>query len=161
MMSAAFKSGTEGTIYRLLADNATVVALAQEIGTDCSSFLADLNIAPIGNASVPSQAQPEQALQYYRASSVVLTLDGYNNSAMFESEGTPDTQLPDNIDIILLDCINNTVGNAAPLVDPESRRPVRWTWFGIMLGVLLGLAVLLLLVYLCIHGACFALCLIC
>lgn len=64
--------------------------------------------------------QPEQAVQYYRASSIVLTLDGYNDStALNASAGVNDTQtpLPSWVDTNLLDCLNQTISQAAPLVD--------------------------------------------
>lgn len=158
MVSAAFKSGNTGTIYRVLADNITVISLSQEINNKCSSLIGDSNVSPIGNNSDSSQAQPEQALQYYRASSVVLTMDGYNNSATFGPEGTPDTQLPNGLDTVLLDCLNNTIGSAVPLVDSGSSPHPVWNWILVSFG---GVALLLILVWLCINGACFALCLAC
>jgi len=66
--------------------------------------------------------KPEQTVQYYRASSVALTLDGYNNTGALEAEGTPDTPLPTNIDSGLLNCLNGTIGKAVPLVDSASLR---------------------------------------
>ncbi|EEB92754.1 hypothetical protein MPER_08691, partial [Moniliophthora perniciosa FA553] len=47
---------------------------------------------------------------------VVLTLEGYNNSAVFQNEGTPDTPLPGTLDIILKDCLNYTIGAAVPMI---------------------------------------------
>ncbi|KAF9461735.1 hypothetical protein BDZ94DRAFT_800336 [Collybia nuda] len=117
LTSAAFKSNSTGTTYRLGADNETVQALSGEVTSKCSNLISDFNIAPIGNTSDSSWAQPEQAVQYYRGSSIVLTLDGYNNSAVFGSEDTPDTGLPDGIDTELLNCLNHTIGDAAPLVN--------------------------------------------
>lgn len=66
------------------------------------------------NATEP---RPEQVIQYYRASSIALTLDGYNNSATYGPEGSPDTPLPPDVDNTLLSCLNGTIGAAAPLVD--------------------------------------------
>lgn len=116
MIDASFKSST-GTIYRVQADNATVSALYPEIRTQCASFINDSNTAPVPDSGDLAHSGPEQAIQYYRASSVVLTLDGYNNTAISEPEGTPDTPLPTNIDNDLLECINATVGEVVPLVD--------------------------------------------
>lgn len=61
--------------------------------------------------------QPESTIQYYRASSVSLTLNGYNNSAAFEPEGAKDTPLPSSVDTTLLNCLNLTIGAATPLID--------------------------------------------
>ncbi|KAF9230879.1 hypothetical protein BU15DRAFT_91031 [Melanogaster broomeanus] len=70
------------------------------------------------NASAPGAPQPEQAIQYYRSSSIVLTLDGYNNSATLDSNlNATDSPLPSAIDLKLLDCLNQTIAAAAPLID--------------------------------------------
>ena len=72
------------------------------------------------NTSDTSMPQPEQAVQYYRASSITLTLDGYNDTtALNASAGVNDTHtpLPDWVDNGLLDCVNQTIGQAAPLID--------------------------------------------
>ncbi|KAJ7136823.1 hypothetical protein C8R44DRAFT_948503 [Mycena epipterygia] len=56
--------------------------------------------------------------EYYRASSVALSLDGYNDIAVFAPENsTANTPLPAGIDMTLLGCLNGTIGNAVPLVD--------------------------------------------
>lgn len=61
--------------------------------------------------------QPEQTIQYYRASTVALTLDGYNNTGALGPDGTPDVLLPVNIDHELLSCLNQTIGSAVPLIN--------------------------------------------
>lgn len=59
----------------------------------------------------------EEAIQYYRASSVVLTLDGYNNTAALGSdESMPSVAFPSDLDFKVLACINQTIGTAVPLV---------------------------------------------
>ncbi|KAF5330458.1 hypothetical protein D9619_005392 [Psilocybe cf. subviscida] len=119
MVTAAFSSSTQNTTYRLVADNATVTDLIGDLMSNCTS--SHLNnsttiLATNFNDSLPAP-KPEQVVQYYRASSVALTLDGYNNTGALGPEGTPDTPLPTNIDTTLLDCLNTTIGNAVPLVD--------------------------------------------
>ena len=79
---------------------------------------------------------PQQVIQYYRASSAVLTLDGYNNSATFSSnESASDSPLPQNIDTTLLECLNQTIGSAVPLVDGA---PEWWVmqhrWIGLIIA---------------------------
>jgi hypothetical protein len=57
-------------------------------------------------------------VEYYRASSVVLTLDGYNDTAALSNDtNAVDTPLPTNIDTTLLDCLNQTIGLSVPLID--------------------------------------------
>lgn len=73
------------------------------------------------NSSSPTQPRPEQAVQYYRASSIVLTEVGYNNSATFSNDSNaPNTPLPASTNSTLLDCLNQTIGAAAPLIDGAS-----------------------------------------
>ncbi|KAJ7136791.1 hypothetical protein C8R44DRAFT_661643, partial [Mycena epipterygia] len=123
MANAAFQSNsTAGTTFRLIADNTTVTALMSTIAADCSSSLTPASISATMptpfNASAPDAQKPEQVVQYYRASSVALSLDGYNNTAVFAPENsTANTPLPGGIDTTLLGCLNATIGNAVPLVD--------------------------------------------
>lgn len=70
------------------------------------------------NSSDPTTPQPESAIGYYRASSVVLTLVGYNNSAALSSDpNAMNTPIPGGIDTTLGNCLNQTIGAAVPLVD--------------------------------------------
>ncbi|KAJ7131868.1 hypothetical protein C8R43DRAFT_1239673 [Mycena crocata] len=119
LSTASFQSNSTGTIFRVVSDNSTVADLMGDIATNCSMYLvpaATNATTPFNDAS--QQPAPEQVVQYYRASSVALSLDGYNNSAVFAAENsTADTPLPAGIDTKLLDCLNYTVGLAAPLVD--------------------------------------------
>lgn len=121
MMTVAFLSTSDNSTFRLLADNTTVISLIEDIKANCSSSLgnADSLIAFTYNDSLVSP-KPEQAVEYYRASSVVLTLDNYNNTGALETEGTPDTPLPSPVDTTLLTCLNDTIGEAVPLVDGAS-----------------------------------------
>ncbi|KAJ7069719.1 hypothetical protein C8F01DRAFT_1327044 [Mycena amicta] len=124
MMSAAFQSNSaNATVFRILADNSTVTELITDITANCSSSLSTSNaaVATPYNDSSSDPPQPEQAVQYFRASSIGLFLDGYNNTADLEAEGTPDVPLPSGIDTALLECLNLTIGLAAPLVDDGMR----------------------------------------
>lgn len=106
--------------FHLIADNTTVVDLISDINASCNSSLntaASSTTPSAYNDTDPKAPQPESAIQYYRASSVALTLDGYNNSGATGPEGTPDTPLPSNIDTNLLNCLNQTIGEAVPLID--------------------------------------------
>lgn len=119
MMTAAFQSKSQNTTFRVVADNTTVVSLISSIAANCSSNLGNTTaITPTTyNDSSTGPPQPEQAIQYYRASSVALTLDDYNNTGALGSDGTPNTPLPSNIDTNFLNCLNDTIGAAVPLVD--------------------------------------------
>lgn len=121
MVQAVFISNTTSSTFHLLADNSTVTSLISSIGTNCSSSnlsASSSTSAVLLNASDPNTPKPEQAIQYYRASSVVLTLDGYNNTAALSDDSNAvDTPLPTGIDTTLLYCLNQTIGLAVPLVD--------------------------------------------
>jgi len=124
LVTAAFYSTQTNTTFRLIADNSTVTELIQDIQSNCTSS----NLAS-NSSSSPSPyqdsfsalPQPEQTIQYYRASSVALTLDGYNNTGALSSDASvPDTPLPTNFDKTLLACLNETIGAAVPLIDGGS-----------------------------------------
>ncbi|KAH7929943.1 hypothetical protein BV22DRAFT_1001727 [Leucogyrophana mollusca] len=125
MAEATFISGSTNTTFHLLSDNSTVSSLISSVDANCSSSLSSSSSTtpqPF-NATAPGVPQPEQAIQYYRSSSVVLTLDGYNNSATLSSDdNAPDSPLPSGIDTTLLACLNSTIGQAAPLVDGAGMR---------------------------------------
>ncbi|KAJ7513078.1 hypothetical protein B0H11DRAFT_17357 [Mycena galericulata] len=127
---AVFQSNSTGTTFRVVSDNSTVAALMSDISANCSSWLIPSSITnftttlptPFNVSAAP--AEPEQVVQYYRASSVALTLDGYNNSAVYAPENsTTDTPLPAGIDTNLLECLNATIGLAVPLVGGAPGRP--------------------------------------
>lgn len=121
-MEATFVSNNSSpnTTFHVLSDNTTITSLIVTVNANCSTYLSNSSsTSPFPfNASAPNAPHPEQAIQYYRASSAVLTLDGYNNSATFGSnESMQDSPLPPNIDVKLLECLNQTIGLAVPLVD--------------------------------------------
>ncbi|KAG1729564.1 hypothetical protein EDB19DRAFT_1938367 [Suillus lakei] len=124
MAQANFISNSTGSTFHLLSDNSTIGSLIDSINTNCSSNLSSSSSKSPSpyNSSAPGP-QPEQAIQYYRSSSIVLTLDGYNNSATFNSNpNTTDSPLPSGVDTTLLSCLNYTIGEAAPLIDGASSR---------------------------------------
>ena len=126
MATAAFPSNSGTSIFQLVADNTTVASLITTLSSNCSTYLgSSVTTQPRPfNASDPTTPKPEQVIQYYRASTIALTLDGYNNTATMASEGTPDTALPSNIDLSLMNCLNQTIGVNAPLIDGAVPR---WT----------------------------------
>ena len=127
MAEAIFASNSTNTTFHVLSDNSTVSSLITSIDANCSSSLtSSSSTSPqVYNASAPGAPQPEQAIQYYRASSIVLTLNGYNNSATLSSNpNATDTPLPSGIDTTLLNCLNQTIALSAPLV---SGADLRWS----------------------------------
>lgn len=125
MAQANFISNSTGSTFHLLSDNSTIGSLISSINTNCSSNLSSSSSKSPSpyNSSAPGVPQPEQAIQYYRSSSVVLTLDGYNNTATFNSNpNTTASPLPSGVDTTLLNCLNYTIGQAAPLIDGASSR---------------------------------------
>jgi hypothetical protein len=136
MSQANFVSNSTSTAFHLLADNSTVTSLISSIGANCSYSLASASsTSPTAfNASDINSPKPEQAVEYYRASSVVLTLDGYNNSgALSNDTNAPDTPLPMGIDTTLLNCLNLTIGLSVPI----SNSGARWSTGSVvgMIGV--------------------------
>lgn len=77
-----------------------------------------------------STVHVEQAVQYYRASSFMLALSSYNNSASLPSNApadnntaplppSADTTLPLGTNLTFLKCLNETIGASVPIMDAE------------------------------------------
>ncbi|KAG7439771.1 uncharacterized protein BT62DRAFT_1013498 [Guyanagaster necrorhizus] len=126
MMSATFPASSSNTTFHVVADNSTVASLITDIRNNCSSVIntSSASGAPIAfNDSGASTPKPEQAVQFYRASSVALTVDGYNNTGALDDSGnTPNTPVPPWVDTNALNCLNYTIGAAVPLVDGADAR---------------------------------------
>ncbi|KAK7040781.1 hypothetical protein VNI00_009687 [Paramarasmius palmivorus] len=148
MVQAAIVSNSTNSTFRIVADNFTVTSLIEEISSSCSSNINNSSSSstptPIPNDNSTSPPQPENAIQYYRASSVALTLDGYNNTAALSSdENLPPVPLPQGIDNALKDCLNNTIGEAVPLIDNGASKlgvvgmgqiALMWVVLGLLFG---------------------------
>jgi len=131
MVTSTYASKTQNTTFYLVTDTDTANTMVSILQQNCSSVLnSGVSNAPVPyNASDPNSPKPEEAVQYYRASSAALMLEGYNNTAQLsDNTGLPDTPLPTNIDTNLLTCLNETIGFAVPLVDAAS--PTAWN-FGV------------------------------
>ncbi|KAJ7712562.1 hypothetical protein B0H16DRAFT_1624056 [Mycena metata] len=123
MTTSTFSSAptaANASVFRILADDTTTGSLLPNIFANCSRYMnssvESREFIPY-NETGTSPPQPEQIIQYHRASSIALSLDGYNNTSIFEADGTPDVPLPSSgIDTALLDCLNQTIGAAAPLI---------------------------------------------
>lgn len=137
--------------FRFMADNTTVVSIISAVTSNCSAQVLgnSSSIVPIQiNATTNSSVlQPEQAVQYYRASSAVLFLDGYNNSNTFSNANdTQDTPLPAWVDLSFLDCLNSTISHNILLVN-GARAFAQLSSSGALVLALLSLSVLSLLVF--------------
>ncbi|KZV67563.1 hypothetical protein PENSPDRAFT_566470, partial [Peniophora sp. CONT] len=109
-----------GSVFHCIADNSTAQAVLPILRANCgfnTDALSAVSFAYTGtNVSDPS---PVDAVQYFRASSAVLTLEGYNNTAELSpaphlSDFIP---LPMDTDTTLLACLNTTIGASILLVD--------------------------------------------
>ncbi|EJU01542.1 hypothetical protein DACRYDRAFT_116672 [Dacryopinax primogenitus] len=113
--------------YAIMGDSDSVRAVLDALVLNCS--VINSTIMPY-NANASGSVQPEQAVQYYRASSFALFLEGYNNTAASAASAPPsnttasnmtsDTPLPTNLSLDFLDCLNQTIGNAVPMTNDGS-----------------------------------------
>ncbi|EJD02359.1 uncharacterized protein FOMMEDRAFT_134904 [Fomitiporia mediterranea MF3/22] len=145
-------SNTTSVTYRLAGDNSSVVAVFDALVANCSvvnSTSAITRFEP-SNTTWPV---PEQVIQYYRASSFLLSLDGYNNTASLPSNAPSsntsapaqiaDTPLPSGLNQTFLQCVNSTIAASVPLVDISKKKLSTAAITGIVLGSVLGFIVLL------------------
>ena len=120
MVTSTYASNTQNTTFYLVTDSNTADTMVTIIQQNCSEVLNfGVSNTPVPyNTSDPNSPRPEEAIQYYRASSAALMLAGYNNTAQLsDNTSLPDVPLPTNIDTDLLTCLNDTIGAAIPLVD--------------------------------------------
>jgi len=110
----------DNTTFHLVSDNSSVVAILSAVESNCS--LSTNSITPrTFNPDNSSEPQPEQAIQYFRSSSVVLTLNGYNNTAADSNDtNAVDTPLPSGLNMTFLDCLNQTIAASAPIENAAS-----------------------------------------
>jgi hypothetical protein len=122
MTIATFPSSSvSNSTFRVLADNATVTSLISDIVSSCGSQINGASSIQPTTYNDSGPPGPQQGIQYYRASSIVLSLDSYNNTATYSNDtNAPNSPLPNNIDNNLLSCLNGTIGANAPLVDGAS-----------------------------------------
>lgn len=122
MVQATFVSNSTNSTFHVVSDNSTVTSLISSIDANCT-FGPGSSSSPSSFNGSASDPKPEQAIEYYRASSVVLTLDGYNNTvALGNDPNTTAVPLPSGIDMTLLNCLNYTIGEAVPLISSAHTR---------------------------------------
>ncbi|EIN12274.1 hypothetical protein PUNSTDRAFT_141035 [Punctularia strigosozonata HHB-11173 SS5] len=119
--------------FRIVGDNTSVTSVLADLMKTCGVVNSTDSLS-VFNASVPLQniPKPEQIVQWYRASTFGLSLDGYNNTAALPSNApannasnwtvTAQTPLPA-INMTFLACLNTTIAATLPLVAAEN---VRW-----------------------------------
>jgi hypothetical protein len=125
---ALFHSKNTSSTFMVLADKSTVSSLIGPVDANCSSYLSKDNTSssPTPYTNQSTAPGPEQAIQYYRASSAVLVLDGYDSGVLNGTQNlntsvAPVLPLPSGIDTMLLTCLNDTIGRAVPLIDAGFR----------------------------------------
>jgi len=124
MTMAMFASNSTNSTFYVLSDNSTVASLITSISANCT-IASNSSTAPSPYNGTASQPSPEQAVQYYRASSVVLTLNGYNDtSALSNNTDAMPVPLPTWVDTSLLNCLNYTIGEAVPLISGASSNSI-------------------------------------
>ena len=121
MMQVTLPDYNSNTTLRILADNATVLSLLGSVANNCSlGNTSAISPLPL-NFSDVSAPMPEQAIQYYRGSSVVLTVEGYNDTAALSNYTSgPNTPLPGWMNESFVSCVNATIGEAVPLVNGDT-----------------------------------------
>jgi len=117
--------------YRLLGDNSSVSAVFAALIANCSISNSTSDIYAFTPSTCTNTSMwplPEQVIQWYRASSFSLSLDGYNNTASLASNQPSsnsstdftrlaDTPLPEGLNMTFLECVNYTTGASVPLLD--------------------------------------------
>lgn len=131
--------------FNLVGDEQSVRSVL-DVLVSSSCGTSNLTVVPYTTTNT-SQPQPESVVQYYRASSLALTLDGYNNTAASPANMPPDNSTaPPNIsdsplptnhtDMNFLSCINGTIGDSVPILNSGALPKVFQTHAGGIVGLL-------------------------
>lgn len=131
--------------FSILGDEDSVRAIL-DVLVSSSCGVLNLTVVPYDLTNT-SQPPPESVIQYYRASSFALALDGYNNTAELPSNMPPDnntappniadTPLPANhTDTSFLSCINTTIGESLPILNSAAPPNVMQTQFAGIIGII-------------------------
>ena len=134
----------------MVSDTSTVSSLLTSLPKACTLNADASSEVPKPFTGNTSEPLPEQVVQYYRASSVALLLDGYNNTdallpQVLEGEAVP---LPAWANRSLLGCLNTTIGEAIPLFSDKRSNTYVWA----VVGAGGGFVVVLLLLWGCKTG---------
>jgi len=114
--------------FFIIGDYESVQGLTAIIQSNCS---ANVSTPAAINSTYTAAVQPEQIIQYYRASSFALALTSYNDPAnSFANQpssnlSTVPTTIPAPVpagtNTTLLECLNYTIGNNIPIMSPAIR----------------------------------------
>lgn len=110
--------------YYIVGDADSVSAVMDALVESCSVVNATGTLVDDNNSTV----HVEQAIQYFRSSSFMLALTSYNNTASLPSNApadnstdalppSADTPLPIGTNQTFLNCLNETIGAAVPIMD--------------------------------------------
>ncbi|KAL1687289.1 hypothetical protein GGG16DRAFT_28458, partial [Schizophyllum commune] len=114
--TVSFASASRNTTLWVVADNMTTMSLIDEVYSKCASSLSNSTSRTV--VAYSDNPRAESIVQYYRASSVALALNGYNNTAALSNDDNATaTPLPEWRDTTMLNCVNTTIGAAVPLVN--------------------------------------------
>jgi hypothetical protein len=150
------------TLY-ITADKPTLKVIGPRLRWSCSnsfSVWGDVDKARVskpkkfkGPAEDLNGPAPEEAVEYYRGSSVALFLAGYNNTAQVidyiphNNTNLVDTPLPPVADTQFFQCVNKTLGESIPLVVGWGAAPYQRNAASSMIVLHPGIAMLLSLVF--------------
>lgn len=143
--------------YHLIGDRSSVLDVYLALrDSNCSIQDTESDLAVYNVDDASHVVQPEQVVQWYRASSFALSMDSYNNSAsslalMPQNNDTAalpssaDSPYPADTDLDFLGCLNITIGQSVPLIDYTNNNSDTGLAFGIFIGIISGVLLCLCL----------------
>lgn len=134
-------SSSSSSTVRFLSDGTTTLQILEDIKAVCSGRIkSSSQPIPYMGLQKSEWPQPEQVIQYYRASTAVLTLDGYNNSVALIANSSDNAPLPSTMDQEFVSCVNSTIGTNISLSDGAERfgpSSMMLVWLVLIIGYLL------------------------
>jgi len=139
--------GPDAGRFYLIGDSSSVSLVQAALITSCNA--TGLNepftklVYPIPNgANTTNYPDATEIIQFYRASSFALALDGFNASALPDTTLSAVDALPASVDRAFLQCINSTIASTVPIMDaPQkfklSSDAIIYIVFGCIIGAIL------------------------
>ncbi|KZV86263.1 hypothetical protein EXIGLDRAFT_653377 [Exidia glandulosa HHB12029] len=120
-------------VYFLIGDHDSVSDIGAAVNKSSCSATAEPLVNYLSNTDVDSS----EIIQWYRASSFALALQGFNTTATLSGAANIDGMLPSTLDLSLLGCINKTIADNLPILGPKPRLS-EGAKAGIIIGVIVG-----------------------
>ena len=138
--------GPDAGRFYLIGDSSSVPLVQAALVTSCNATNLDEPLTKLvypipDRTNITNYPDATEIIQFYRASSFALALDGFNASALPDTTLSAVDALPASVDRAFLECINSTIASTIPIMDAPkkfklSASTIVWIVFGSILAAI-------------------------